>query len=123
MKLPGTRSRRGFPTAANRSSSAAQTRREHPPFSSFWVVFCFFFVVLQPLEGAMPGRERCRAWGPTAPRGHGSAPARPLGVGVNFLGHVKGSGLVRNITYRQELSAASSSLSCISCLGVCVWGL
>lgn len=71
----------------------------------------------------MPGRERCRAWGPTAPRGHGSAPARPLGVGVNFLGHVKGSGLVRNITYRQELSAASSSLSCISCLGVCVWGL
>lgn len=96
MKLLGTRS----PTAATRSSSAAQARREHPLLAVFW-------------SPAAHGESDA---------GRGVPPGHP-GVGVNSLGHVEGSGLVTNVAYRQELSPASSSLSCISCLGVCVWGL
>lgn len=61
---------------------------------------------------------------PAAPPGTRCCPARALGVGVNSLaGGDTTRGLVTNVAYRQELSAASSSLSCVSCLGVCVWGL
>lgn len=41
MKLLGTRSRRGSPTAATRSFSAAQMRRVHPPLAVRGLVFWF----------------------------------------------------------------------------------
>lgn len=109
MKLPGTRSRRGFPTAANRSSSAAQTRREHPPFSSFWVVFWFFFC--SPAapgrsdagEGTMPGVGSHRPAGTRlcpgpAARGRGEFSWARQGLGAGKKHHVQ-AGVVRCLLF------------------------
>lgn len=74
-----------------------------------------FFKSCSPWRELLPGKDRCRAGALPRP---GSA-----GSGGNSFGHVKGSGLVTTVAYGQELPAVSSSLSCVSCPGVCVWGL